>query len=171
VDMTTTKLCNPCFWMSDLNSSSLIQGGRPNHGLFDALRIRVGRISGGGGKRSLFVELVAQVCSAIRTAAVRGASAIGSAGWITPGHHDNGRLLSPSCTTFVPRSTGFHQRHASIVPSLHAVWRAFGFQVNRGARRGDDFAATFSNATDFNSPVLTSSLSADSRRSCETNRR
>src|SRR5262245_20081101 len=38
VDITTKKLCNPCFSSSDLYSVSLIHGGRPNEGRPEASR-------------------------------------------------------------------------------------------------------------------------------------
>src|SRR6185503_7327669 len=102
VDMTTTKLCNPCFWMSDLNSSSLIQGGRPNHGLLDALRLELVESPGSGGKRSLFVELAAPVLFGHPNRGGPRRSVLVPPAGSRLGITIIGRLLSPSCTTFVP---------------------------------------------------------------------
>src|SRR6185369_1575261 len=172
VDMTTTKLCNPCFWMSDLNSSSLIQGGRPNHGLPDALRFELVESPPEGRKRSLSVELVAPGLFGRRPkgGGPRRSVLVPPAG-SRLGITIIGRLLSPSCTTFVPKSTGFTKvtlraSHRSTLCGVPLVSKSTGAPAEATTS-----PATFSNATDFNSPVLTSSLSADSRRSCDTNRR
>src|SRR5207249_11045226 len=76
-----------------------------------------------------------------------------------------GRELSPSCTTFVPKSTRF----SSITlrsPQCSPAWRLFVVNGSTGSpAEATTDPAALSSKTDFTSPVLTRSLSADSMRS------
>src|SRR5439155_7131163 len=97
--------------MSDLNSSSLIQGGRPNKGLPDASR---GARSGGGPSGGAAPEpLVASLEFVPRGLFLHHPKGGGTRrSLLVPpvssrrGITMIGRLPSPTWTTFVPKSTG-----------------------------------------------------------------